>query len=174
MCITIVYFPVCDVRDYEINFIFPIKSFFYMTKMSRLIFKYRENEKHFSYILKGFQLPECVFNPLSANPRKWSNTLKQFVSNLATNCLSVFDHFVILVPKGLIRMSEKYFQSRKGKYMWEGIFFPSRKRNWSRYFGNIFQIMLSQRYVQKLEINRNNSMCIKVDNISKSVNFRVS
>ena len=142
--------------------------------MSRLIFKYHENEKHFSYILKGLQLPECAFNPLSANPRKWSNTLKQFVSNLATNCLSVFDHFVILVPKRLILMSEKYFQSRKGKYMWEGIFFPPRKRNWSWYFGNIFRIMLSQRYVQKLEINRNNSMCIKADNISKSVNFRVS
>ena len=35
-----------------------------------------------------------VFNPLSANPTKWSNPLKQFVSNLPTNCLSVFDHFV--------------------------------------------------------------------------------
>ena len=38
----------------------------------------------------------CVNNPLSANPTKWSNTLKQFVSNLPTNCLSVFDHFVAL------------------------------------------------------------------------------
>ena len=26
---------------------------------------------------------------------KWSNTLKQFVGILATNCLSVFDHFNI-------------------------------------------------------------------------------
>ena len=33
------------------------------------------------------------FNPLSANFTKWSNTLKQFVGNLSTNCLSVFDHF---------------------------------------------------------------------------------
>ena len=40
-------------------------------------------------------------NPLSANPTKWSNTLKQFVGNLATNCLSAFDHFVILALKGL-------------------------------------------------------------------------
>ena len=40
-------------------------------------------------------------NRLSANPTKWSNTLKQFVSNLPTNCLSVFDHFTGLVPKGL-------------------------------------------------------------------------
>ena len=36
------------------------------------------------------------FNPLSANPTKWSNTLKQFVGKLPTNCLSVFDHIVIL------------------------------------------------------------------------------
>ena len=43
-----------------------------------------------------------VFNPLSANPTKWSNTLKQFVGKLPTNCLSVFDHFVGLALKGLI------------------------------------------------------------------------
>ena len=41
------------------------------------------------------------FNPLSANPTKWSNTLKQFVGNLPTNCLSVFDHFMNLALKGL-------------------------------------------------------------------------
>ena len=35
-------------------------------------------------------------NPLSANPAKWSNTLKQFVGNLSTNCLSVSDHFMNL------------------------------------------------------------------------------
>ena len=34
--------------------------------------------------------------PLSANPTKWSNTLKQFVGYLPTNCLSVFDHFAKL------------------------------------------------------------------------------
>ena len=39
------------------------------------------------------------FNSLSAKPTKWLNTLKQFV--LPTNCLSVFDHFVGLVLKGL-------------------------------------------------------------------------
>ena len=32
-------------------------------------------------------------NPLNANPTKWSNTLKQFVGNLPTNCLNVLDHF---------------------------------------------------------------------------------
>ena len=33
------------------------------------------------------------------NFTKWSNTLKQFVGKLPTNCLSVFDHFVGLVLK---------------------------------------------------------------------------
>ena len=43
-------------------------------------------------------------NPLSTNPTRWSNTLKQFVKfgKLPTNCLSVFDHFVKLAFKGLI------------------------------------------------------------------------
>ena len=40
-------------------------------------------------------------NPSSANPTKWSNTLKQFVCNLPTNCLSAFDHFVKLALKEL-------------------------------------------------------------------------
>ena len=47
------------------------------------------------------------FNPLSANPTKWSNTLKQFVGNSPTNCLSVFDHFVKLALKGLIVIFER-------------------------------------------------------------------
>ena len=42
------------------------------------------------------------FNPLSANPTKWPNTLKRFVGNLPANCLSVFDHFVLLGLKGLM------------------------------------------------------------------------
>ena len=44
-----------------------------------------------------------LLNPLSANPTKWSNTLKQFGENLPTNCLNVFDHFVKLALKRLIR-----------------------------------------------------------------------
>ena len=39
---------------------------------------------------------------LNTNFTKWSNTFKQFVGNLPTNCLNVFDHFVKLVLKGLI------------------------------------------------------------------------
>ena len=40
-------------------------------------------------------------NPLSGNPTKCSNTLKQFVGKLPTNCLSVVDHFVKLALKAL-------------------------------------------------------------------------
>ena len=44
---------------------------------------------------------ESQFNPLNTNPTNWSNTLKQLIGKLLTNCLSVFDHFVGLVLKGL-------------------------------------------------------------------------
>ena len=58
--------------------------------------------------------------PLSAKITKWSNTLKQFVGNLPTNFLSVFDHFVGLALKGLnciLRVSitsHKHVFFRKG------------------------------------------------------------
>ena len=41
-----------------------------------------------------------VLSLLNNNPTKWSNTLKQFVGNMPTTCLSVFDHFVGLTLKG--------------------------------------------------------------------------
>ena len=44
-----------------------------------------------------------LFNPLNRNPTKWQNTLKQFLGNLPTNCLSMFDHFGALALKGLNR-----------------------------------------------------------------------
>ena len=47
-------------------------------------------------------------NPLYAKITKWSNTLKQFVGNLPTNCLSVFDHFVGLALKGLTKIKVAY------------------------------------------------------------------
>ena len=40
-------------------------------------------------------------NPLSADFTIWSDTLKQFVGKLLTNCWSVFDYFVGLALKGL-------------------------------------------------------------------------
>ena len=44
---------------------------------------------------------KVIFNPLSTNPAKWSNTLKIIRRLLPTNCLMVFDHFVGLALKGL-------------------------------------------------------------------------
>ena len=61
---------------------------------SRLLFVYLK-----SLIASDLKL---TFNPLSANFLKWPNTLKQFVGNLTTKCLSVFCHFVGLALKGLI------------------------------------------------------------------------
>ena len=53
-------------------------------------------------------------NPLSANFAKWSNTLKQIVGELQTNCLSVFDHFVGLALKGLnVNSATKLFSAVK-------------------------------------------------------------
>ena len=48
-----------------------------------------------------YSLELYLLNPLSADPEKWSNTLKQIVGNLPTICLSVFDHFMNLALKGL-------------------------------------------------------------------------
>ena len=53
-----------------------------------------------------------LINPLSANPEKWSNTLKQIVGNLPTICLSVFDHFMNLAFKGLRYKFQKRFKYR--------------------------------------------------------------
>ena len=52
-------------------------------------------------IFSCVKLIKLLFNPLSANPTKRSNTVKQFVGNLPANCLSVFGHFVKLALKGL-------------------------------------------------------------------------
>ena len=68
MCIKVVCKPGCDVMQFQINLIFLIKPFRYMTKKSRQKLKYLENEmsfwveikKHFSSFLKGFQLPKVV------------------------------------------------------------------------------------------------------------------
>ena len=45
MCITIVSEPVCDAIEFEINLIFLIKPFRYITKKSRQKLKYLDNEK---------------------------------------------------------------------------------------------------------------------------------
>ena len=48
-----------------------------------------------------FSILHKTINPLSNNFSKWANTLKQFTGNLPTNCLSVFDHLMILTLKGV-------------------------------------------------------------------------
>ena len=47
MCIAIVCYPGCNVIDFQINLIFLIKPFLYMTKKSRQKSKYLQNEKSF-------------------------------------------------------------------------------------------------------------------------------
>ena len=74
------------------------------SKMDELHILLTPNKEHKKVYPKvsvvGFQNGKTL-NPLSANPTKWSNTLKQFVGNLLMNCLRVFDHFVKLALKGL-------------------------------------------------------------------------
>ena len=49
-----------------------------------------------------------IVNSLSAYPTKWPNTLKQFVGNLPTNCLSVFEDFLGLAPNGLTHLRPNF------------------------------------------------------------------
>ena len=55
---------------------------------------------YISVILTGHLFEKPMFfhlqriNPLSTNPTKWPNTLKQFVGKLPTNCLGVFNYFL--------------------------------------------------------------------------------
>ena len=51
--------------------------------------------------MNHMQLEWQTFDSLSANPTKWSNTLKKFVGNSRRIVLSLFDHFVGLALKGL-------------------------------------------------------------------------
>ena len=73
-----------------------------------------------------------IFNPLSANFTKWSNTLKQFVGKLPRNCLSVFDHFMGLALKGLTKWTRSnifLLQCKKSEQKKEFYFcFPLLKR----------------------------------------------
>ena len=68
MCISIVCFPCCDVVSFEINFIFLIKPFSYMTKKSRQKFKYLENEKSFQGEIKNLAVAVyfAILAPLQA------------------------------------------------------------------------------------------------------------
>ena len=86
----IVFFTLCN-NDFEIREFFPTCYTFF------LIYFLKKSQKEY-------------VDPLSANITKLSNTPKQFVSKLPTNCLSVFDHFVILVLKRLsVLCNKKYY-----------------------------------------------------------------
>ena len=74
-------------------------------------------------------------NPLSTNPTKWSNTLKQFVGKLPKNYLSVFDHFVGLALKGLKRRLRYTFCTVQFAKIFKNIFTQN-------FFGRRFLNML--------------------------------
>ena len=61
------------------------------------------------HIFVDFSNIDCYLNPLSANPTKWSNKLKQFVANFSTNCLSVFDHYAGLALKGIRKFTKFWY-----------------------------------------------------------------
>ena len=61
------------------------------------------------FVKTGFR----IINPLSANFTKRSNTLKQFLGKLLTNCLSVFGHFGGLALKGFKAPTKIVFMKDK-------------------------------------------------------------
>ena len=79
-------------------------------------------------------------NPFSANFTKWSNTLKQFVGNLPTNYLSVFDRFVGLALKEV--RSVRYFQFHK--------FY--RSHTWRLIFWSDWYINHVNKLIEKLKV----------------------
>ena len=88
----------------------PISWFFQLTQRNFLGTQQKTYESQLLnniYLFTVFFFLQCylsidlILNPLSANFKKWSNTLKQFVGKLPTNRLSVIDHFVGLSLKGL-------------------------------------------------------------------------
>ena len=69
-----------------------------------------------------------MVSPCSANFTKWSITLEEFVGNLPTNCLSVFDYFVGLALKGLKSLLyHKSFHKNKEFFSSKMIFVPNGK-----------------------------------------------
>ena len=73
------------------------------------------------------QLDKLQVKPLSANPTKWSNTLKQFVSN-SQWIAWVFDHFVGLTLKGL-KLQHKWVAANHDKKS----FFPKMSHRFSTF-----------------------------------------
>ena len=90
-------------REHYISWHYPLcKIYLQFSK------KKKKNSKKNRFFTRWFKtlvwFPPRLINRLSANFTKWSNTLKQFVSKLPTNCLTVFGHFVGLALKKLRRL----------------------------------------------------------------------
>ena len=95
ICIAIVWEPDCDVTNFEINFVFLIKSFFFMTKKSRQKLIYLENEKSFwveiksiFHHFKGLSISKSCLRHESA-PLRQFDLIKifkhQYISNKGTS-----------------------------------------------------------------------------------------
>ena len=83
-----------------------------------------QNDKYPEYFPSDFEFL-LLFSPLSGNLTKWSSTLKQFVGNLSTKCLSVFDHLMGLALKGLnSRLNLIYFANSRRSTVEEWQNFP--------------------------------------------------
>ena len=100
MYITIVCFPSCNVMNFEINLIFQIKPFLYMSKKSRQKFKCLENEKGFWDELKRIfhhfwetfscqklsQTRECLFKGCL---KKFRDNIGHFFYNFCWNVITL-------------------------------------------------------------------------------------
>ena len=59
-------------------------------------------------------------NTISAYPTKWSNTHKQSVGNLPTNCLNMFDYFCGLALKELNELDLWWKYENDELFLWNG------------------------------------------------------
>ena len=101
MCITIICYPGRDVIKSEINLIFLIKPFWYMTKKSRQKLKYLESGKSFWGEIKSYfhhfqrvfscqklsQTLVCAFNFLGVNVLVPMVMISNFLSNFISFAL---------------------------------------------------------------------------------------
>ena len=83
------------------------KSSFEQLLLNILLKSYPTESEYNAATVDKFYFLLLFPNPLRANFTKWSHTLKKFVGNLPTNCLSVFDHFMGLAVKGLINLEKQ-------------------------------------------------------------------
>ena len=68
ICNVIACFPGCNAIDFEINFSFLIKPFFYTTNKSKWKFKYPKNKKSFKNEIKGFEMRKIVSDLSESTP----------------------------------------------------------------------------------------------------------